>query len=239
SPLEREPFKATPRVRMCSAAVTALIPRTDIYFHGYDTRYPDFWREAEWERELALQVARKSMPNLTLVRLMADHMGSFTQAIDDVNTPQRQVADNDYAVGRLIEAVASSPYRDSTLIFVVEDDAQDGPDHVDAHRSTAFVAGPYVKQSVVVSTPYTTVSMVATIEQILGLEPLGLYDGLAAPMSDVFDTTLAPSFTYAPLQSDILSGTSLFAPPDGGAVGLRERLRRSFEAYEAALQRGH
>ena len=65
SALERQPFSANPKVRMCSAAVTALLPRTDIYFHGYDTRYPDFWRETEWERELALAVGRNRMPNLT------------------------------------------------------------------------------------------------------------------------------------------------------------------------------
>jgi DNA-binding beta-propeller fold protein YncE len=211
SPLEREPFKATPKVRMCSPAVTALIPRTDVYFHGYDTRFPDFWREAEWEREFALQVAHKSMPNLTLVRLMADHMGGFKDAIDEVNTPQRQVADNDYAVGRLIEAVANSPYRDSTLIFVVEDDAQDGPDHVDAHRTIAFVAGPYVKQSAVVSSRYTTVNMLRTIEEVLGLEPLSIYDAYQRPMSDIFDLK-QNSWSFRAAPSDCLRKTRLPLP---------------------------
>jgi YVTN family beta-propeller protein len=217
SPLEREPFKATPKVRMCSAAVTALIPRTDIYFHGYDTRYPDFWREAEWERELALQVAHKSLPNLTLVRLMADHMGAFTQAIDDVNTPQRQVADNDYAVGRLIAAVAGSPYRDSTLIFVVEDDAQDGPDHVDAHRTTAFVAGPYVKQGAVVSARYTTVNMLRTIEEVLGLQPLSIYDAYQRPMSEIFDLK-QESWSFRAAPSDCLRRTRLPLPTQPAAA---------------------
>jgi YVTN family beta-propeller protein len=209
--LEREPFKATPKVRMCSSAVPALIPRTDVYFRGYDVRYPDFWREAEWEREFALQVEHNSMPNLTLVRLMADHMGDFRHAIDDVNTPRRQVADNDYAVGRLIEAVANSAYRDSTLIFVVEDDAQDGPDHVDAHRTTAFVAGPYVKQGAVVSSRYTTVNMLRTIEEVLGLEPLSIYDAYQRPMSDIFDLKQNGwSFRAAP--SDCLRKTRLPLP---------------------------
>jgi hypothetical protein len=80
--------------------------------------------------------------------------------------------------------------------------------------------------------------MVATIEQILGLDPLGMYDALAAPMSDVFDTTLAPSFAYTGPQSDILAGTSLFAPPDAGAVGSLRRRARDMSAYYAALQRG-
>jgi YVTN family beta-propeller protein len=211
--LEREPFKATPKVRMCSAADTALIPRTDVYFHGYDVRYPDFWREAEWEREFALAVEHKSLPNLSLVRLMADHMGDFRHAIDDVNTPQRQVADNDYAVGRLIEAVANSAYRDSTLIFVVEDDAQDGPDHVDAHRTTAFVAGPYVKQGAVVSSRYTTVNMLRTIEEVLGLEPLSIYDAYQRPMSDIFDLKQA-SWSFRAAPSDCLRQTRLRLPQE-------------------------
>jgi YVTN family beta-propeller protein len=216
SSLERQPFSANPKVRMCSAAVTALLPRTDIYFHGYDTRYPDFWRETEWERELALAVARNRMPNLTLVRLMADHMGQFGQAIDEVNTPQRQVADNDYAVGRLIAAVADSPFRDSTLIFVVEDDAQDGPDHVDAHRTTAFVAGPYVKQGAVVSARYTTVNMLRTIEEVLGLAPLSIYDAYQRPMSGVFDLK-QKSWSFRAVPSDCLRRTHLPLPPPAQA----------------------
>jgi hypothetical protein len=142
---------------------------------------------------------------------MADHMGSFGQAIDDVNTPQRQVADNDYALGRLIEAVANSRYRDSTLILVVEDDAQDGPDHVDAHRATAFVAGPYVKQGAVVSARYTTVNMLRTIEGVLGLEPMSIYDAYQRPMSDVFDLK-QKSWSFRAAPSDCLRRTQLPLP---------------------------
>ena len=91
------------------------------------------------EREFAAFATDGGLPALSLVRLMADHTGSYAEAIDGVNTPERQVADNDFAVGRLIEAVAHSRYAGDTLIFIVEDDAQDGPDHVDAHRSTAYV----------------------------------------------------------------------------------------------------
>ena len=94
------------------------------------------------------------------------------------------------------EKVAHSPLAKDTLIFVIEDDAQDGPDHVDAHRSIAFVAGPYVKHGAVVSTRYTTVNMVRTIEAVLGLAPMGLNDALAAPMAEVFDPRQADwSFT--------------------------------------------
>ena len=104
---------------------------------------PDYYREAEWAREFEGYVKNGKLPSIEFVRFMHDHLGNFTKAIDGVNTPDTEVADNDYAVGKLIQAVAHSPYADSTLIFVVEDDAQDGPDHVDAHRSEAFIVGPY------------------------------------------------------------------------------------------------
>ena len=137
-------------------------------FPGFDPGYPDFYREAEWEREFDLYVAHQNLPNFEIVQLPVDHMGDFETAIAKVNTPETQQADNDYATARLIDRVAHSPYKDSTLIFIVEDDSQDGPDHVDAHRSTAYIVGPYVKHGATVSTYYTTVSVIRTIEDVLG-----------------------------------------------------------------------
>jgi Phosphoesterase family len=131
--------------------------------------FPDFYRETEWEREFGGYVSNNQLPSLELVRFMHDHTGNFTTALNEVNTVELQQADNDYAVGALVEALAKSPYADDTLVFVLEDDAQDGADHVDAHRSIFFVAGPYVKHGAVVSTPYTTVNLLRTIEDILGL----------------------------------------------------------------------
>src|SRR5215831_9980226 len=107
-----------------------------------------------------------------------NHTGNFGTALAKVNTPELQVADNDYAVGRVVEKVAQSPYADSTLIFVIEDDAQNGGDHVDAHRTTAFIVGPWVKQHALVSTPYNTLCMFRTIEEVLGLKPLNLNDSI-------------------------------------------------------------
>jgi hypothetical protein len=152
--------------------------------------------------------------------------------VGGLNTPFLEVADNDYAVGALVAAIAKSPLASSTLVFVIEDDAQDGADHVDAHRSTAYVVGPYVKQQAVVSTPYNTINMVRTIEAILGLDPLNLYDGTAATMSDVFDTTLPGTWSFTGTQSDILAGTAAFA-----MNGHRDPAK--LKAYYAALQRGH
>ena len=124
--------------------------------------------------------SRSVLPSLTLVRFMHDHTGNFDVAIDGVNTPELMVADNDYAVGLLIQKIAHSKYANNTLIFVVEDDAQDGGDHVDSHRSIAFVAGAYVKQGALVSTPYNTIDFVRTMEEVLGLPPMNLNDALGA-----------------------------------------------------------
>jgi hypothetical protein len=122
------------------------------------------------------------------------------------------MADNDYALGLLVEKVAKSPYKDTTLIFVIEDDAQNGADHVDAHRSLAYIVGPFVKQGAVVPTSYTTVDLLRTIEDILGLQPLGLTDGLAEPMVEVFEQTLRP-WTYSALVPEVLRTTQLPLPP--------------------------
>ena len=149
---------------------------------------------------------------MSLVRLMNDHTGAFATAIDGVNTPEYQQADNDYAVGLLVEKVSKSKYASDTLIFIIEDDSQDGPDHVDSHRTVAFVIGPYVKQGgVVVSTQYNTIDFLRTIEEVLGLPPMNLNDALARPMADIFNATPSPwSFTAAP--APILYNTALPLP---------------------------
>lgn len=184
------PLLTDPHASHTTVAVSTnptLAPRTDPYFRGFDNRFPDYYRENEWAREFSGYVKNNSLPALELVRLMHDHLGNFRDAIERVDTPETEVADNDYALGRLIEAVARSPYADSTLIFVVEDDAQDGPDHVDAHRSVAFIVGPYVKHPAVVSARYSTVNMIRTIEDVLGFGPMTLNDAYERPMTAVFD----------------------------------------------------
>jgi len=142
---------------------------------------------------------------------MHDHTSSFSTSIDDVNTPDRDVADNDYAVDLLVEKIAGSPiYSNNILIFILEDDAQDGDDHVDSHRSTAYIAGAWVKNSLI-STAYNTLDFVRTMEEVLGLQPLNLSDALATPMSDIFNMTpSAWSSTATP--SSILYCTKLPLP---------------------------
>jgi hypothetical protein len=203
----RNPFSTNTQVAFPTDP--ALLPLTDLFFRGFDDQLPDFYRYQEWAREFDLQVANHSFPAFELVRFMNDHTGSFSTAIDGVNTPELQQADNDYAVGLLIQKIANSPYASNTLVFVLEDDAQDGPDHVDAHRSTGYVAGAYVKHGQVVSTRYATVNMLRTIEDILGTEHLSLHDAGVPPMTDVFDIRQGPNWSYTAVPSALLLATQL------------------------------
>jgi hypothetical protein len=187
----------------------ALAPLTDVYFRGYDQNYPDMWRYNEWKREFDQFVANGKMPNLSLVRFSHDHMGSFGSALGGVNTPETQQADCDLALGKMVEAVANSRYADDTLIIVTEDDVQDGPDHVDSHRGTAYVVGPYVKQGKVVSTRYNQVSALRTIEDILGTQHINLNTAFQQPMVDVFDIHSSRRWTYAAEASTVLATTTL------------------------------
>ena len=223
-PLDRNPAQSGTRVAI--PANVALAPYTDPYFRGFDNAFPDFYRYNEWARDFDANYGVSGLPALSLVRFMHDHTGNFVPgaggappgAIDGLTTPEMQVADNDYAVGLLVQKIAASRYANSTLIFVVEDDAQDGGDHVDSHRSTAYIVGPYVKQGAVISTPYNTLNFIRTMEEVLGLPPMNLNDALAAPMADVFDrdglTRGEPSpwsFTAAP--SALLYNSQLVLPP--------------------------
>ena len=208
TPLVHDPFSTSTIV--APSANVALTPFTDVYFRGFDPSFPDYYRYTEWERDFDANYAGGGLANLTLIRFMHDHTGNFATATDLVNTPDRDVADNDYAVGLLVQKIAGSIYKNNTLIFVVEDDAQDGGDHVDSHRTTAYVAGAYVKNALV-STAYNTLDFVRTMEEVLGLPPMNLNDALANPMSDIFNPTPKTwSFTATP--ASILYCTNLPLP---------------------------
>lgn len=209
-PLEREPWKTG--LKVFTTTKPALAGLTDPYFRGFDQAFPDYWRFQEWAREFDGFAAKGEAPGLMLVRLPHDHTGSFAEGIDGVNTVETELADNDYAVGLLVEKVARSRFAKDTLIFIVEDDAQDGPDHVDAHRSAAYVVGPYVKQATVISARHETVGLVRTIEAVLGLSPMGLNDALAEPMSDVFDMRQA-DWRFEAQVPAVLRTTTLPLPP--------------------------
>jgi len=164
----------------------SLMGRTDLYYRGWDLNTPDQYRYEEWKREFNQYVQNGNLPNFEMVDFMEDHFGNFSTNAATLENPLSQMASNDYAVGRLVEAVSKSPYWKDTAIFVVEDDAQNGPDHVDAHRSTVFIASAYTKSGAVIHTNYNSTNVVRTIEDILGVDYLGLNDANAKPMSDVF-----------------------------------------------------
>ena len=232
-PLERDPFKAG--VQVTYVAKAALMPITDPWFRAFDQAFPDYWRFQEWSREYDGFVAGGKAPDLTLLRLPHDHTGSFSEGLDGVNTVETEVADNDYAVGMVIDKVAKGPFAQDTLIFIVEDDAQDGPDHVNAHRSIAFVAGPYVKQGAVVSHPYNTVNLIRTIEAVLGLEPNALNDALAEPMGEVFDVSQT-RWSFDAKVPGVLRTTQLPLPPATVAqAACTPHPRRSAAWWTAAM----
>jgi len=209
-PKLRDP--AQQKCRVAFPTKSALMNNTDPFFRGFDNAYPDYYREREWEREFDRFSKTGSLPNLEFVRLMHDHMGNFDNtAIDRVNCPELQQADNDYAVGRLVDKVAHSRYKLDRLIFIVEDDAQDGADHVDAHCSTTYVVGPYVRQNTVVTQRYTTVNLLRTIEDILGLQHLSIYTATQPPMTEVFDLSKR-EWTYDAVPSLFLYNTCLPIP---------------------------
>jgi YVTN family beta-propeller protein len=219
-PLAR-PFEAG--VQVAFATRPSLLPVTDPYFRGFDMNLADYWRVLEWERELAEYESAGELPGLELVRLPHDHLGKFMSALDGVSTPDTQLADHDYAIGRLVERVSHSRFWDETVIIALEDDAQNGSDHVDAHRSLILVAGGHVRRRAKVSTVYATPSVLRTIELLLGLSPLGQEDAFAEPMSDLF--SVEPDDTpYVARVPAVLRTTSLPLPsPRPGEVAALPR----------------
>jgi DNA-binding beta-propeller fold protein YncE len=211
SPTLAYPCSTNPPTQVEWPAKKELLNLTDLCFWPFDQSYPDFFRYAEWAREFSQQVANKTFPNLTLLRFDHDHFGDFGTASFGVNTPELQIADDDFAVGLVADTIAHSPYADSTLFFVIEDDPQDGADHVSGDRSLAFIIGPYVKQGAVVSEHYSTVSMLRTIEEVLGLPQLSVHDAGVPPMSDAFNP-FQKNWTYSAVPSDYLFTTSLPIP---------------------------
>jgi hypothetical protein len=136
-------------------------------------------------------VAINAVPRFSSLRFINDHTEGMSVGRP---TPFVHVADNDWAVGLFVEHLSKSPIWKQSVVFIVEDDAQNGPDHVDAHRSTAYVAGGYVKRKFVDHSMYSTSSLLRTIELILGLPPMSQYDAAAPPMWKCFatDSDLTP-----------------------------------------------
>ena len=149
-------------------------------FPNFQLSIPDQYRVDQWLPVFHQQEKSGNMPNLTFIWLMTDHTTGT-----NVPDPVAQVADNDLATGRVVDAISHSKFWKSTAIFVVEDDTQNGVDHVDGHRGPAFVISPYSNPGVDDSY-YTQLDMVKTVEQILGIPPMNQEDGAAEPIYDAF-----------------------------------------------------
>ena len=191
---------------------------TDIDFFRFDTSYADSEgpaqvgspyptatyghykaesRFTEWNREfqqmLTADPSGSTVPAFETIRFMHDH----TQGVQPgAHLPSAEVADNDYGIGQFVQALSQSKIWNSSAVFVVEDDAQDGPDHVDAHRSTCYVISPYIKTSSVDHTFYNTDSVLKTMELLLNIPPMSQYDAVATPILD-FDTAPSNGSVYA------------------------------------------
>ncbi|MHB1685873.1 MAG: alkaline phosphatase family protein [Ignavibacteriaceae bacterium] len=163
---------------------------TSHIYPGWDLNISDVYRYEQWEKEFDEYAKGDSLPDFTLMRLPNDHTwGTKKGAL----TPQAYVALNDYAVGLIVQKISESKYWKNSIIFILEDDAQNGSDHVDAHRSTLLVISPYIKRHYVDHTMYSTSSVLKTMELILGLPPMTQYDLSATPI--LFSITDKPDFS--------------------------------------------
>ncbi len=168
----------------------ALKGHIDPGYLGWNLDYRDVDRAARFISELHRFEGEGDMPRLQIVRLPQDHTAG---AKAGKRTPTAMVADNDLALGRMVEAVSRSRFWAQTAIFVLEDDSQAGPDHVDAHRSEALVISPYARRGAVDSTPYTTCSVLRSMELILGIAPMSQFDAAALPLWASFQARADPA----------------------------------------------
>ena len=173
----------------CTPKVKALEGHFDPFFRSFDQDYSDLKRADRFLAELARFEQEGEMPRLQIVRLPNDHTNGASLG---KLTPMAFMAENDLAFGRIVEGVSRSKFWPTTAIFVVEDDAQNGPDHVDAHRTIAFVISPWTMHGTVDSTLYSTSSMLRTMELILGLDPMSQFDAAALPMIAAFTKAPVP-----------------------------------------------
>jgi hypothetical protein len=153
---------------------------------------PDQYRVEVFLREFQQYVRRRNLPDLVIMALTNDHTEGTRPTYP---TPRAMVADNDLALGRVVEAISNSPYWKESAIFVIEDDAQNGVDHVDGHRTIGYVISPYTKRGVVDSRYYTQIDLIRAMEQILGLPPMNQIDMAVSPTSMRHVFTDDPDFT--------------------------------------------
>ncbi|MDP4163310.1 MAG: alkaline phosphatase family protein, partial [Bacillota bacterium] len=170
--------------------IPSLAPITYKPYPTFDTNIPDQYRYEIFKQQFDKHVKNHDLPQLNTMWVIDDHTAGNASGSP---IPQAMVADNDLAVGKIVDLISHSPYWKDTAIFVTEDDAQNGLDHVDGHREPAFVISPWVKKGTTDSHYWTVINMVRSIEQILGLPAMNQNDAAAEPMSEIF--TNKPDFT--------------------------------------------
>ncbi|MGE5430987.1 MAG: alkaline phosphatase family protein [Syntrophomonadaceae bacterium] len=181
------------------AAISSLEGHVAPFYWGWDLNYSDLDRIKQWTKEFDEYEKNGGLPEFQVLRLPNDHT-SGTSA--NRLTPIAYAAQNDLAVGMLVERISHSKYWNESAIFIIEDDAQNGPDHIDAHRTEALVISPYTKHKFVDHDMYSTSSMVRTMELILGLPPMSQYDASARPMYNSFSSE-ADLVTYTALKANV------------------------------------
>jgi len=175
-------------------------------------------RAACFAQRFTQQVATNSVPAFNYLVLTNDHTQTLTAK---ARTPRAMVADNDEGLGRIVDTISHSPIWKESAIFVIEDDSQDGADHVDAHRIPAFAISPFAKQGAIVHTRYDMLSVIRSMELILGMKPLGLFDALATPMYDAFQPTASNDAPY----NAIAAKVPLLETNPSGTPGARAAAR--------------
>ena len=170
-----------------SSGGTNVITRQDVYDSSRPAGALPANTESRFDcfrQHFERQVARNAVPKFNYLTLPNDHTNGTTPG---QRTPQAMIAENDLALGEVVELISKSPIWGKSLIMVIEDDSQDGADHVDAHRIPAFVIGPHTRKGAVVHTRYDFLSFIRTLEIVIGMKPLNLFDATAVPMYDAFD----------------------------------------------------
>jgi YVTN family beta-propeller protein len=212
-------------------------------FPPFNLAITDQYRADVWQQEFAKESKANSVPNLQLLWVMDDHTAGVGSGDP---YPTAEVADNDLAVGRIIDTISHSSIWKDSLVMVVEDDAQNGVDHVDGHRAPLLIASPYAKRDFVDNSYYTQLNVVKTIEQILGIAPMNQEDRAAVPMTTAFTNTpdYAP-YTYKPNQIPLTLGLTTtpssngkLIPASAASQGIPASARAVYAQWEAWSKNG-
>jgi DNA-binding beta-propeller fold protein YncE len=213
------------------ASVPGLEGKVHPSFAPFDLSIPDGERVDAWLEEFRQFEKEGGLPRLSIFHLGGDHTSGTAPGS---RTPIAMVAENDLALGRLVEAISKSRFWPESAVFVLEDDAQNGPDHVDAHRSVLLVASPWTRRGAVDSTLYTTSGVLRTMELVLGLPPMSQYDAAATPLYAAFATKPDPApYAARPATVDIHETNREDAP--GAQASLRMDLTKPDAAPELEL----